>query len=84
MSSIAYQAQMARFPSFKNLVDLDLASSDISEVTVRRFPRVELMENAENVVLMGGTKSAKACCPNYRRAGKRGSSTQSATTPPSS
>ena len=52
--SITYQTKVARFPSYKDLAGFDLKSSDISEATVRQLHRGEFIENAENVVLIGG------------------------------
>jgi DNA replication protein DnaC len=53
--SIAYHTKVARFPSYKDLTGFDFASSDINEATVRQLHRGEFIENAENVVLIGGT-----------------------------
>jgi len=52
--SISYHPKVARFPSSTDLAGIDFASSDINEATVRQLHRGEFMENAENVVLIGG------------------------------
>ena len=58
--SIAYQTKVARFPSYKDLAGFDFQSSDINEATVRQLHRCEFMENAENVVLIGGPGTGKS------------------------
>lgn len=58
--SIAYQTKVARFPSYKDLAGFDFKSSDINEATVRQLHRCEFMENAENVVLIGGPGTGKS------------------------
>ena len=58
--SIAYQTKVARFPSYKDLAGFDFKSSDINEATVKQLHRCEFMENAENVVLIGGPGTGKS------------------------
>lgn len=58
--SIAYHMKVARFPSYKDLTGFDFTSSDINEATVRQLHRGEFMENAENVVLIGGPGTGKS------------------------
>ena len=58
--SIAYQTKVARFPSYKDLAGFDFKSSDINEAPVRQLHRGEFMENAENVVLIGGPGTGKS------------------------
>ncbi len=58
--SIAYHTKVARFPSCKDLTGFDFASSDINEATVRQLHRGEFIENAENVVLIGGPGTGKS------------------------
>ncbi len=61
--SIAYHTKVARFPSYKDLAGFDFASSDINEATVRQLHHGEFIENAENVVLIGGPGTGKATSP---------------------
>ena len=61
--SIAYQTKVARFPSYKDLAGYDFKSSEVNEATVRQLHRGEFMENAENVVLIGGPGTGKATSP---------------------
>jgi DNA replication protein DnaC len=58
--SIAYHTKVARFPSYKDLAGFDFASSDINEATVRQLHHGEFIENAENVVLIGGPGTGKS------------------------
>jgi len=58
--SIAYHTKVARFPSYKDLAGFDFASSDINEATVQQLHRGEFIENAENVVLIGGPGTGKS------------------------
>lgn len=55
--SIAYHTKAARFPAYKDLTGFDFASSEINEAKVRQLHRCEFIENAENVVLIGGPSS---------------------------
>ena len=58
--SITYQTKVARFPSYKDLTGFEFESSDINEATVKQLHRCEFMENAENVVLIGGPGTGKS------------------------
>ena len=58
--SIAYHTKVARFPSCKDLAGFDFASSDINEATVRQLHRGAFIQNAENVVLIGGPGTGKS------------------------
>lgn len=58
--SIAYHTKVARFPSYKDLAGFDFKSSEINEATARQLHRGEFMENAENVVLIGGPGTGKS------------------------
>ena len=52
--SIAYQIKAARFPAYKDLTGFDFAASEINEALVRQLHQGDFMENADNVVLIGG------------------------------
>jgi len=58
--SIAYQTKVARFPSYKDLAGFDFLASDINEATVRQLHRGAFLDNAENVVLIGGPGTGKS------------------------
>jgi DNA replication protein DnaC len=57
--SVAYQIKAARFPAYKDLSGFDFASSEINEALVRQLHRCEFIENADNVVLVGGPGTGK-------------------------
>jgi DNA replication protein DnaC len=57
--SIAYQIKAARFPAYKDLAGFDFGSSEVNEPLVRQLHRCEFMENAHNVVLIGGPGTGK-------------------------
>ncbi len=51
---------MARFPSYKDPASFDFKSSEINEAIVHQLHRGAFMENAENVVLIGGPGTGKS------------------------
>lgn len=57
--SIAYQIKAARFPAYKDLTGFDFTSSQVNEVLVRQLHRCEFIDNADNVVLVGGPGTGK-------------------------
>jgi hypothetical protein len=57
--SVAYQIKAARFPAYKDLSGFNFASSEINEALVRQLHRCEFIENADNVVLVGGPGTGK-------------------------
>ena len=56
---IAYQLKAARFPTYKDLTGFDFASSQLNEALVRQLHAGVFMENADNVVLVGGPGTGK-------------------------
>jgi hypothetical protein len=61
--SISYQIKAARFPAYKDLAGYDFAASEINEALVRQLHQGDFMENADNVVLIGGPGTGKAISP---------------------
>src|SRR5471030_1969789 len=57
--STAYQLKAARFPSYRDLTGFDFASSEVDEALVRQLHRCEFLEDAHNVVLVGGPGTGK-------------------------
>jgi len=57
--SVAYQLKSARFPVYRDLAGFDFASSEINEALVRQLHRCEFMDDANNVVLVGGPGTGK-------------------------
>ena len=57
--SIAYHMKAARFPAYKGLSGFAFADSKINEAMVRQLHRCEFLEDAHNVVLIGGPGTGK-------------------------
>ena len=57
--STAYQLKAARFPNYRDLAGFDFASSEVSEALARQLHRCEFLEDAHNVVLVGGPGTGK-------------------------
>ena len=70
--STAYQLKIARFPAYRDLNGFDLASSEINEALVHQLHRCEFLDDANNIVLVGGPARARRTLP--RRSVSRPSS----------
>jgi DNA replication protein DnaC len=57
--SVAYQMKIARFPTYRDLAGFDFTQSPVNEVVVRQLHRCEFLEQAYNVVLVGGPGTGK-------------------------
>ena len=57
--SIAYHMKAARFPAYKDISGFDFAASEVNEATVRQLHRCEFLEDAHNIVLIGGPGTGK-------------------------
>lgn len=57
--SIAYQMKAARFPAYRDLAGFDFAQSMVNEALIRQLHRCEFMDQAHNVVLVGGPGTGK-------------------------
>jgi DNA replication protein DnaC len=57
--SVAYQIKAARFPAYKDLTGFDFTSSQVNEALVRHLHRCEFIDNANNIVLVGGPGTGK-------------------------
>jgi DNA replication protein DnaC len=57
--SVAYQLKVARFPVYRDLAGFDFAHSEVNEALVRQLHRCEFLEDANNVVLVGGPGTGK-------------------------
>lgn len=57
--SIAYQTKSARFPAYKDLTGFDFTVGEVNEVAVRQLHRAEFINQADNVVLIGGPGTGK-------------------------
>jgi DNA replication protein DnaC len=57
--STAYQLKIARFPAYRDLNGFDFSSSEINEALVRQLHRCEFIDEANNIVLVGGPGTGK-------------------------
>ena len=57
--SINYQMKTARFPAHRDLVTFDFSQSAVDESLVRSLHRCEFIEDAQNIVLVGGPGTGK-------------------------
>ncbi len=57
--STAYQLKIARFPAYRDLNGFDFASSEINEALVQQLHRCDFLDDANNIVLVGGPGTGK-------------------------
>ena len=57
--SINYQMKVAKFPAYRDLSGFDFQESQTDEALVRSLHRCEFIEDAQNVVLVGGPGTGK-------------------------
>jgi len=57
--SINYQMKAARFPAYRDLAGFAFSESQVDEALVRALHRCEFIEDAQNVVLVGGPGTGK-------------------------
>lgn len=57
--SINYQMKIARFPAHKDLSGFDFAQSQVNEGQIKTLHRCHFLDQADNVVLVGGPGTGK-------------------------
>jgi DNA replication protein DnaC len=57
--SINYQMKSARFPAYRDLASFDFKQSPVDEALIRSLHRCEFMEDAQNLVFIGGPGTGK-------------------------
>lgn len=57
--SVSYQMKVARFPAYRDLTGFEFSDSQVDEALVRSLHRCEFMDDAQNVVLVGGPGTGK-------------------------
>ena len=57
--SINYQMSAARFPAYRDLAGFEFSDSQVDEVLVRALHRCEFIDDAQNVVFVGGPGTGK-------------------------
>jgi DNA replication protein DnaC len=57
--SINYQMNAARFPAYRDLAGFDFTESQVDKALVQSLHRCEFLDDAQNVVLVGGPGTGK-------------------------
>ncbi|MGB1091449.1 IS21-like element helper ATPase IstB [Ketobacter sp. GenoA1] len=57
--STRYQMKAARFPAYKDLSHFDFSQSVVDEVLIKSLHRCEFLQDAQNLVLVGGPGTGK-------------------------
>ena len=57
--AINYQMKVARFPAYRDLAGFDFTQSTVDEALVRSLHRCEFLEDAQNIVFVGGPGTGK-------------------------
>ena len=57
--SINYQMKAARFPAYRDLAGFDFTQSSVDEALIRSLHRCEFLDDAQNVVFVGGPGTGK-------------------------
>jgi DNA replication protein DnaC len=57
--SINYQMKAAKFPAYRDLAGFDFTQSAVDEALVRSLHRCEFLEDAQNIVFVGGPGTGK-------------------------
>jgi DNA replication protein DnaC len=57
--STNYQMKLARFPAYRDLSGFDFSQSPVNEALIRQLHRCEFLEQANNLVLVGGPGTGK-------------------------
>ena len=58
--SVSYQVKSAKFPTYRDLSGFDFSQSAVNEAQIRTLHKGLFVENAENVVLIGGPGTGKS------------------------
>ena len=57
--SINYQMTVAKFPAYRDLTGFDFRQSPVDEALVKSLHRCQFLEDAQNIVLVGGPGTGK-------------------------
>ena len=57
--SINYQMKVAKFPAYRDLTGFDFGQSSVDEALMKSLHRCQFLEDAQNVVLVGGPGTGK-------------------------
>jgi hypothetical protein len=56
LRSINYQMKVAKFPAYRDLTGFDFSQSPVDEALVTSLHRCQFLEDAQNIVLVGGPR----------------------------
>jgi len=59
LRSINYQMKAAKFPAYRDLTGFDFSQSPVDEALVKSLHRCQFLEDAQNIVLVGGPGTGK-------------------------
>ncbi|TXS95846.1 AAA family ATPase [Parahaliea maris] len=57
--SINYQMTVAKFPAYRDITGFDFSQSPVDEALVKSLHRCQFLEDAQNIVLVGGPGTGK-------------------------
>jgi DNA replication protein DnaC len=57
--SINYQMKAAKFPAYRDLRGFEFSESQVDEALVRALHRCEFIEDAQNIIFVGGPGTGK-------------------------
>ncbi|MEZ5567624.1 MAG: IS21-like element helper ATPase IstB [Halioglobus sp.] len=57
--SINYQMTVAKFPAYRDITGFDFSQSPVDETLVKSLHRCQFLEDAQNIVLVGGPGTGK-------------------------
>lgn len=57
--SINYQMSVAKFPAYRDITGFDFSQSPVDEALVKSLHRCQFLEDAQNIVLVGGPGTGK-------------------------
>jgi DNA replication protein DnaC len=57
--SINYQMAVAKFPAYRDITGFDFSQSPVDEALVKSLHRCQFLEDAQNIVLVGGPGTGK-------------------------
>lgn len=57
--SINYQMKVAKFPAYRDLTGFDFTQSSVDEALIKSLHRCDFMDDAQNIVLVGGPGTGK-------------------------
>ncbi len=57
--SVSYQMKIARFPAYRDLASFEFGASLVDDALIRSLHRCEFLDDAHNVVLVGGPGTGK-------------------------